>query len=647
MGAMRVPCVHSTLALLYLVFSLFSDLVTAVTEPLTIEGTKFFYPNGSQFFVKGVVYSSDLNPATDTNTGTQDAGVDVLADITACARDAPYLARLGINTVSTLFVDWSRNHESCFAEFAQNDIYVIPLLASGSITINGTYPSWNTTIYDTYTTAIDELSQYNNTLGVWAAYETVSAVLNAVNPGKTDAFAAAKAAIRDVKAYIKARNYRNIPVGYAMDDTYSIATLDYLTCGPDSDITDFFGLATYSWCGNSSYTRSHYNQYTKDFSNVTVPSFFAEFGCELEETIPRPWSEVAALYGSNMTQVFSGGIAYEYFNYSNAYGLISIEDNEVTYGADYENLSAQFASATSSPTQSASYTPSATHATTCTPPPPSASFNASNVLPPPPNSLVCDCMMQSLECTVSSSSSILFHFGPEFLANSCKDHPDYCAGIEYDLSRGVYGAYSMCNKQDQYSWYLNSEFVADGRDPKQCGGPNGVLQTPTQPNATCAALLAQAKSDGTGTITSYPVGSTPTAGPGPIGSPTDNQDSGLSTGAKAGIGVGVALGVLLLLGAIVAFFLRKQRKAKLAREKAASDGVYDGKPELGGNGVERSETAMLDGDALPPAERHEVGAGDVSRPVELPAGDGWIGEMGGDERTSLRRGDEGQRVSGR
>ena len=214
-------------------------LVNAVTEPISIKGTKFFYPNGTQFFIKGVVYSSSLNPELDQYTGTQDAAVDVLADIHACSRDASYLSWLGVNTVSTLFLDWSRSHALCFEQFAEYDIWVIPLLQSGNTAINSTNPSWNTTIYDVYQQAVDEVSKYNNTLAIFAGYENVANVTN------TGAYAAVKAAARDTKAYMRSKNYREIPVGYGFADItnedHQLATIDYLTCGPPEETADFIG----------------------------------------------------------------------------------------------------------------------------------------------------------------------------------------------------------------------------------------------------------------------------------------------------------------------------------------------------------------------------------------------------------------------
>jgi len=41
----------------------------------------------------------------------------------------------------------------------------------------------------------------------------------------------------------------------------------------------FFGLNSYSWCGDATFVSSTYNQLVADFANTTIPVFFSEFGC--------------------------------------------------------------------------------------------------------------------------------------------------------------------------------------------------------------------------------------------------------------------------------------------------------------------------------------------------------------------------------
>jgi hypothetical protein len=51
--------------------------------------------------------------------------------------------------------------------------------------------------------------------------------------------------------------------------------------------------------------------------------FFSEYGCNIGG--PRIFQETLAIYSPTMTRVFSGGIAYEFFEGKNRYGLVKLE----------------------------------------------------------------------------------------------------------------------------------------------------------------------------------------------------------------------------------------------------------------------------------------------------------------------------------
>lgn len=186
---------------------------------------------------------------------------------------------------------------------------------------------------------IDVFQNYTNLLAFVAANE----VVNDVN--STNTATVLKAVIRDMRAYIKAMDYRSIPVGYAAADVeenrYQLA--HYLNCGDEDTRAEFFAINDYSWCGSSSFSVSGYSTKVKNFSNYSLPIFFSEFGCNLVQ--PRPFTEVASIYSTQMSSVFSGGLVYEYVQEVNDYGLVNVTagSDEVTVLTDYNNLKAMLA----------------------------------------------------------------------------------------------------------------------------------------------------------------------------------------------------------------------------------------------------------------------------------------------------------------
>jgi hypothetical protein len=89
---------------------------------------------------------------------------------------------------------------------------------------------------------VDAFQNYPNFLGFFAGNEVADVI------SSTSSMAYVKAAVRDFKAYIRKKNYRAIPVGYAINDDATIRTRvpNYLQCGDSASTADFKGLNLFS-----------------------------------------------------------------------------------------------------------------------------------------------------------------------------------------------------------------------------------------------------------------------------------------------------------------------------------------------------------------------------------------------------------------
>ena len=279
------------------------------------QGSKFFYENGTQFFMKGVAYQQDSAAAGSTTSKTKYS--DPLANAANCKRDVPLLKALNTNTIRTYAIDPEADHDECMKLLDDAGIYVISDLSEPALSINRDDPHWNVDLYKRYTGVVDNLSKYSNVIGFFAGNEVTN------NKTNTAASAYVKAAVRDTKAYIKDNVKRWMGVGYAANDDSEIRInmAHYFNCGEQSDAIDYWGYNIYSWCGESSMEDSGYDKQVEFFKNYSVPVFFAEYGCNLPNgAAGRIWEETTALYSDEMTGVISGGIVYMYHQEANDYG---------------------------------------------------------------------------------------------------------------------------------------------------------------------------------------------------------------------------------------------------------------------------------------------------------------------------------------
>jgi hypothetical protein len=370
-------------------------------------------------------------------------------------------------------------------------IYVISDLSEPKLSINRESPSWNLELYNRYTAVVDSLANYTNVIGFFAGNEVTN------NASYTPASAFVKAAVRDTKAYIKSKGYRTMGVGYAADDDATIRAevAAYFNCGDHADGIDFWGYNIYSWCDPSDYVTSGYQNHTREFADYNVPVFFAEYGCNTGDAhgaAGRDFSEIPALYGPEMSVVFSGGIVYEYFEEANDYGLVSVSGNTVSKLKDFNAFSSQIHKISPSTVSAAAYTPTNSAGQAC-PTVGSEWQVAATGLPPTPNKDVCDCMTSTLKCVAKPN------LDPETLGelfgNVCSLSPKACAGFAFNTTQGTYGAYLGCNAQDQLSNAFNAYYLEQGSAATACDfGGNATVVKPAGAASSCSSIIAAATS---------------------------------------------------------------------------------------------------------------------------------------------------------
>jgi hypothetical protein len=449
-------------------------------------------------YMRGIAYQQDYTANSTSSSDSNDGYKDPLADVDGCTRDIPILEQLRTNTIRVYALDPTANHTICMQMLADAGIYVVADLSQPEVSIDRDNPTWNEKLYTRYAAVIDEMSQYDNTLGFFAGNEVSN------QPNNTDASAFVKAAVRDMKAYIKAQDYRTIGVGYATNDDSAIRNdmADYFDCGNRENAIDFWGLNIYSWCGDSSYTESGYDVQTKNFENYDVPVFFAEYGCNA--VTPRKFTQVKALYGENMTGIWSGGIVYMYFQETNNYGLVYIDGSTVSKLPDFTYYSSEIATVSPTGVQMASYSASKT-AAAC--PTENSDWKAeSSPLPPTPNKSLCSCMYNSITCV--PKSNLDDDAISDLFSTICGlDDGSQCDGITANATTGDYGAYSMCNTTEQLGWALNAYYEAQDSTNKAsaCDFDNSAsIRATSSASRVCSSLMSEAGRAGTGVVTSRP-----------------------------------------------------------------------------------------------------------------------------------------------
>ncbi|KAJ2830122.1 1 3-beta-glucanosyltransferase gel4, partial [Coemansia sp. 'formosensis'] len=205
----------------------------AALDAITIKGSKFFnQKTGEQFFFKGIAYQP--------RAGFTGEIKDPLADTVGCKRDIEVFKDLGINSIRVYEVDYTKNHDTCMKLLEDAGIYLVLDMPSPKYSINRAQPYWDHDLMSHWTAKVDAFSKYSNLLA-WIAGNEVA---NDIKTTPSAAFV--KAAIRDMKAYLKKKGL-STPVGYADNDDMDIRMnlINYFNCGDKDSRADFYGVNIY------------------------------------------------------------------------------------------------------------------------------------------------------------------------------------------------------------------------------------------------------------------------------------------------------------------------------------------------------------------------------------------------------------------
>ncbi|KAL3470881.1 Glucanosyltransferase-domain-containing protein [Aspergillus californicus] len=581
------------------------------TDPIVIKGSKFFHSsNGTQFYVKGIHYA-----AYDQGTSSL-SEVDLLATESACERDIPVLQELGVNTIGLLHADGGANHDQCMGLLRDAGIYVMPFLKQlNTDPIYSERPSWTTDQFSQMTAIVDSFAAHDNVIAFMFQTE---AAANSTD----DAYS--KAIVRDMKAYIASQSYRAIPVGFAAE----ISTLlgdetDYFNCDSEDESADLFGVQSYGWCGNSTLAASGWDVLSDSFDEYSMPVIMSEYGCVITPE-ERYLTEVSALYGSDMTDIWSGGLLYTYSGGSTGnYGLVNVSNQEVTKGDAFTTFSSRLAAVTPTSIDSDSYTPTNTEMRAC--PTVDSTWRASSDLPPQPDSQYCECRFGHSLCQVVddyTDDDDVVVFTERVI---CDDIPEVC-NARSNPATGNYELYSMCNVRIVAA-ILASNYTEEER---------GSSASACTQIFTSQIITANPTYTPTGTCTTQPIyeGSLETTesdSSSDSSSESDNNDtsgdSGLGAGAIAGIVVGAVVGIAII--ALGLFWLRRRKRYSAVEnstiEAAELPDKHQEKAELP---TEGSEVAELHTEGSAVAELQ----GEM--PPELYGSNVSAAELPGSERRS-------------
>jgi 1,3-beta-glucanosyltransferase GAS5 len=163
-----------SLALLALASLHFTSVEGQCTDPLVVQGKKFFNSNtGAYFPIKGINYYPRPNEGNLTVGGSRDYFTEDFRNI--WERDIQEFSSLGVNAIRVYAVDPSADHDGFMCALQSAGIYVIVGLAAScedcAITEDAAPTCYPTHLKERGQEIINHFSKYKNVIGFSAGNE--------------------------------------------------------------------------------------------------------------------------------------------------------------------------------------------------------------------------------------------------------------------------------------------------------------------------------------------------------------------------------------------------------------------------------------------------------------------------------------------
>jgi hypothetical protein len=231
--------------------------------------------------------------------------------------DIHYLKALGINAIIVSDMDPGNHYDRYMSLLSQAGIYVLVVLQEVgaelpiAMTKGRRLAGYDYDEY--YKKVVDQFQKYANTLGFVVVVDDSTADGVRSIPWR-------KGTVRDLKAYIKTKAYREIPVGFSAHGHDINTIAQYMNCNERESSADFFGLdfayAKAKECPDPDNWLE--NGIVEMYRNYSIPAFLF-YGCMVK--LRQDFRGVKQLYSNTTLEVFSGAIAHEWYGDGSDDGL--------------------------------------------------------------------------------------------------------------------------------------------------------------------------------------------------------------------------------------------------------------------------------------------------------------------------------------